>query len=196
MPQDTVENTLNRLHIQLGKDDVMGWELSDMITDDQTIVITKIEYKEETREEIIPYKTEKIDADDMLIGESQIVQQGQNGLKSCTYKTSYFNGNQWHSFKKTETIITPAVIEVIKVGTQNILEMQNVDLQNEDSVLLKTKNDDENFKLLRFELYRSGVGSAGDQVRYRLRSLYVYGRSDYRYGLCRQYRYREVAKCG
>ena len=67
VPQDTVENTLNRLHIQLGKDDVMGWELSDMITDDQTIVITKIEYKEETREEIIPYKTEIIDADDMLM---------------------------------------------------------------------------------------------------------------------------------
>ena len=147
VPQDTVENTLNRLHIQLGKDDVMGWELSDMITDDQTIVITKIEYKEETREEIIPYKTEKIDADDMLIGESQIVQQGQNGLKSCTYKTCYFNGNQWHSFKKSESVITPAVNEVIKIGTQNILEMQNVDLQNEDSVLLKTKNDDENFKL-------------------------------------------------
>ena len=82
VPQDTVGNTLNRLHIQLGKDDVMGWELSDMITDDQTIVITKIEYKEETREEIIPFETEKIKADDMLIGETKIVQQGQNGLKS------------------------------------------------------------------------------------------------------------------
>lgn len=147
VPQDTVGNTLNRLHIKLDKDDVMGWDMSDMITDDQTIVITKIEYKEETRKEIIPYKTEKIDADDMLIGESQIAQQGQNGLKSCTYKTSYFNGNKWHSFKKSEAIITPAVNEVIKIGTQNILEIQNVDLQNEDSVLLKTRFDDENFKL-------------------------------------------------
>ena len=147
VPQDTVGNTLNRLHIQLGKDDVMGWELSDMITDNQTIVITKIEYKEETREEIIAYKTEKIDADDMLIGESEIVQQGQNGLKRCLYKNTYFNDYPWHRFKKSETIITPSVNEVIKIGTQNILEIQNVDLQNEDSVLLKTRFDDKYFKL-------------------------------------------------
>ena len=147
VPQDTVGNTLNHLHIQLGKDDVMGWELSDMITDNQTIVITKIEYKEETREEIIPYKTEKIDADDMLIGESEIVQQGQNGLKRCLYKNTYFNDYPWHRFKKSETIITPSVNEVIKIGTQNILEIQNVDLQNEDSVLLKTRFDDKYFKL-------------------------------------------------
>lgn len=147
VPQDTVENTLKRLHIYLDKNDVMGLEMSDMITDNQTIVITKIEYKEETREEIIPYKTEKINADDMLIGESQIVQQGQTGLKNCTYKNSYFNDKPWHSFKKSETIIQPAVNEIIKSGTQNILEIQNVDLQNEDSVLLKTTVDDKNFKL-------------------------------------------------
>lgn len=147
VPQDTVGNTLNRLHIQLGKDDVMGWELSDMITDNQTIVITKIEYKKETREEIIPYKTEKIDADDMLIGESEIVQQGQNGLKRRLYKNTYFNDYPWHRLKKSETIITPAVNEVIKIGTQNILGIQNVDLQNEDSVLLKTRFDDKHFKL-------------------------------------------------
>ena len=137
VPQDTVGNTLNRLHIQLGKTDVMGWDLSDMITDDQMIVISKIEYKEETREEIIPFETEK---------------QGQNGLKSCIYQNSYFNDRPWHSFKKSESIITPAVNEVIKTGTQNILEIQNVDLKNEDSVLLKTKVDDANFKLPQVKL--------------------------------------------
>ena len=152
VPQDTVGNTLNRLHIQLGKDDVMGWELSDMITDDQTIVITKIEYKEETREEIIPFETEKIKADDMLIGETKIVQQGQNGLKSCIYQNSYFNDRPWHSFKKSESIITPAVNQIIKTGTQNILENKDVDFQNENSVLLKTKVDDADFKLPQVKL--------------------------------------------
>ena len=126
--------------------------MSDIITDNQTIIITKIEYKEETREEIIPYKTEKIDADDMLIGESEIVQQGQNGLKRCLYKNTYFNDYPWHRFKKSETIITPAVNEIIKIGTQNILEIQNVDFQNEDSVLLKTRFDDKHFKLPKVRL--------------------------------------------
>lgn len=152
VPCDSVGNTLKRLNIQLEKDDVIGLDLSDTITENQTIVVTKIEYQQATRDEIIPYETQKINADDMLVGESQIVQQGHNGLKTCTYKTIYLNDKPWHVFKTSESIIRPAVNEIIKTGTQNILETINADLKNQDTVLLKTKVDDNGFSLPKIEL--------------------------------------------
>ena len=46
---DTVENTLKRLNIRTDKNDVIGVELSDMIMENQTIAITKIENRENTK---------------------------------------------------------------------------------------------------------------------------------------------------
>ena len=59
VPCDTVENTLKRLNIRTDKNDVIGVELSDMIMENQTIAITKIENREKTKSEIIPYETKK-----------------------------------------------------------------------------------------------------------------------------------------
>ena len=152
VPCDTVENTLKRLKIRTDKNDVIGVELSDMIMENQTIAITKIENREKTKTEIIPYETKKINADDMLIGETEIVQNGKNGSKSCTYKTSYFNDRPWHEFKISESVITPAEDKIIKVGTQNIIENKNADLKSEKTVLLKTQYDDNSFSLPKIEL--------------------------------------------
>ena len=123
-----------------------------MIMDNQTIAITKIENRENTKTEIIPYETKKINADDMLIGETEIVQNGKNGSKSCTYKTCFFNDRPWHEFKISESVITPAENKIIKVGTQNILGNKNADLKSEKTVLLKTQYDDNSFSLPKIKL--------------------------------------------
>ena len=152
VPCDTVENTLKRLNIRTDKNDVIGVEQSEMIMENQTIAITKIENRENTKTEIIPYETKKINADDMLIGETEIVQNGKNGSKSCTYRTGYFNDRPWHEFKISESVITPAEDKIIKVGTQNILGNKNADLKSEKTVLLKTQYDDNSFSLPKIEL--------------------------------------------
>ena len=152
VPYDTVGNTLQRLHISLNENDVLPFDKNEFIYSEQVIVIPKIEAKLSEQNEIIKYKTEIFSSDDLLDGERKVVQQGKDGRKSVTYKEEYFNDKLWHKFPVKETILIPVQNEIIKVGTQNIIEYQNADLKSENTVLIKTKSDDNNFSLPKVKL--------------------------------------------
>lgn len=147
VPHDTVGNTLKYVGIHLEENDVLPFDENDYIFSYQTISIPKIETKQVQLNEKISFQTEIILSEEMLDGEKQVIQQGQNGEKCVTYFQQYFNDKLWFSNILKETIITPVQNEIIVSGTQNIIEYPNVDLTNENSVLLKTKYDDENFYL-------------------------------------------------
>lgn len=152
VPYDTVGNTLQRLHISLNENDVLPFDKNEFIYSEQVIVIPKIEAKLSEQNEIIKYQTEIFSSDDLLDGERKVVQQGKDGRKSVTYKEEYFNDKLWHKFPVKETILIPVQNEIIKVGTQNIIEYQNADLKSENTVLIKTKSDDNNFSLPKVKL--------------------------------------------
>lgn len=152
VPYDTIENTLKRLGIKLEKNDVLPFDNGEYIFQDQTISIPKIEEKVNTVQEPIRYKTQTINSDELLEGEKVIVQKGSDGLKSITYKQYFFNDNFWRKHIVSEKTMIPAKNEIIKIGTKNIIEYPNVDLKNANSVLLKTKFDDKNFRLSKVEL--------------------------------------------
>lgn len=152
VPYDTVGNTLQRLHISLNENDVLPFDKNEFIYSEQVIVIPKIEAKLSEQNEIIKYKTEIFSSDDLLDGESVVVQKGRDGKKAVTYKEEYFNDKLWHRFQMRETILVPVQNEIIKTGTQNIIEIKNADLKNEKSVLVKTKFDDKNFSLPKVKL--------------------------------------------
>ena len=151
----TVKNTLKKLNIVLGANDVMGAEADDYIFPNQILTITKIEYKEQVQNEIVPFQTKIEKSDDMLIGESKIVQHGRNGENLCVYKNAYYNDKLWRSHKIKETVVIPAVNRIIKTGTKNILENNNINLKSRKSVLLKTKKDVPNFQLPEIKLSKN-----------------------------------------
>ena len=147
VPYDTVGATLRRLGIELAENDVLPFDKDDFIFPNQTISIPEIETKERKENEIIKFSTQFLFSDDLLDGETEIVQQGQDGLKTVTYKEEFFNGYLWHKYSLAETTAVPVKNEIIKVGTQSIIEYNNTDSKNEKTVLLKTRFDDKNFKL-------------------------------------------------
>ena len=152
VPYDTVKNTLRRLKIVLDSNDVTGAELDDYIHSGDLITITKIEYSEQAKNEVVPFKIKTVKSDDMLIGESKVVQKGRNGEKLCIYKNAYYNSKLWRSQKVKETVVIPAVDKIIKTGTKNIIENKNVNTKSNKSILVKCKNDDKNFTLPKVEL--------------------------------------------
>ena len=152
VPYDSIAHTLQRLNITLDETDVLPFDADEFIYPSQTISIPKIEEKLFEKNEIIHYQTKIIPSDDLLDGESVVVQKGSDGKKAVTYKEEYFNDKLWHRFQMRETILVPVQNEIIKTGTQNIIEIKNADLKNEKSVLVKTKFDDKNFSLPKVKL--------------------------------------------
>ena len=152
VPYDSIAHTLQRLNITLDETDVLPFDADEFIYPSQIISIPKIEEKLFEKNEIIHYQTKNIPSDDLLDGESVVVQKGRDGKKAVTYKEEYFNDKLWHRFQMKETILVPVQNEIIKTGTQNIIEIKNADLKNEKSVLVKTKFDDKNFSLPKVKL--------------------------------------------
>lgn len=152
VPYDTVGRTLKRLGIVLEENDVLPFDNEEYIFQNQTISIPKIETRMSTVKEPIIYKTKILESDEMLDGEKTVVQNGSDGIKAVTYKQYFFNGNIWRNNTFSEKILVPAKDQIIKIGTRNIIEMPNADLKNENTVLLKTKLDDTNFRLSKVKL--------------------------------------------
>lgn len=147
VPYDSVGNTLDRVGIKLGEHDVIPFDLDEYIFPNQTINIVKIEKKERQEKQIVPFQTEFLSSDEMLKGEKKVIVQGKNGLKNVTYKEHYFNDKLWRTYVSSEDFITPAQNEIVEIGTQDIIEFPIEDLNNEKPILLKSKNDDNNFTL-------------------------------------------------
>ena len=76
-----------------------------------------------TLNETIYYKTERIDDYDNFIGTDTLITEGVNGEKTVTYEIVYDSeGNIIARNILSETIITPAVNKIIKVGATPIPE--------------------------------------------------------------------------
>ena len=97
------------------------------------IPIVKTEEKTET----IKYQTSIVYDDTMREGLSETRQEGKNGTKKVTYSVSYKQDKEVSREKKSETIIEPAIDEIIVKGTKkyymcsNGVEYDNVDDMNE-----------------------------------------------------------------
>lgn len=93
--------------------------------------------KTEEKNEVIKYDTNIIYDNTMREGLSETKQKGKNGIKKVTYSVSYKYEKEISREKKSETIIEPAIDEVIVKGTKkyymcsNGVEYDNVNDKNE-----------------------------------------------------------------
>ena len=93
--------------------------------------------KTEEKDEVIKYSTSIIYDDTMREGLSETRQKGKNGTKKVTYSVSYKYDKEISREKKSETIVEPAIDEVIVKGTKkyymcsNGVEYDNINDKNE-----------------------------------------------------------------
>ena len=99
--------------------------------------------KTEEKEEIIRYSTSVIYDDDMREGTSKTKQEGKNGKKTVVYSVSYKHDKEVDRKKESETIIEPAIDEIIVKGTKkyymcsNGVEYDSLDDKNECETRIK-----------------------------------------------------------
>ncbi len=115
----TVKDTLEKAGITLSKEDKVSPSLDTPINSFTRIKITRIRRRLKVVKEEIPYETEVVPSDDLMLGQSEIVTEGVNGTKVKYYSEKLIDGSVAESKLKKEVIKKKPVTEVKKVGTKS-----------------------------------------------------------------------------
>lgn len=111
--QDTLENVLIELNVELGDKDTLNKDKDYVVQQDDFIEITRVETKTITEQEEIPFST-------VTKGSSgwtkTVVQEGENGIVEKTYLVTYANGKETGRKVIKEEIIKEPINKVIRYG--------------------------------------------------------------------------------
>lgn len=113
----TVQALLDEQKITLGADDEVSEKLEAKLTAGMSIVVKRVEYKEEAAKEDIDFETEEKTSDSLAEGTTEVTQEGVKGEKEITYKVKYVDGKEESREKISEKITKEPVKKIVTVGT-------------------------------------------------------------------------------
>ena len=76
--------------------------------------------KEETKTEEVAFQTKEVTNSELPEGSRQVKTAGKKGVRTIVYTVTYTDGVETGRVEKSNTITTPAVDEVIEVGTKKV----------------------------------------------------------------------------
>ena len=114
----TVEDALNVLGVELKGDDFTVPSLENKLKKGMEITIYRVETKERTEEEAIPYETEYTYSDSLYKNRTRTLESGKEGTKAVVYEDTYINGEFLSSEKKSEEVVENPQRELVQVGTK------------------------------------------------------------------------------
>jgi len=117
-PNGTVGDVLALAGIVLGETDYTEPSADMPVETDMVIHVFRVTTETVTETEEISFNTVTENDDTMLLGESAVRIQGQNGEKQVTYAITYVNGEEVNRKEVSSKVIREAVDEVKIVGTQ------------------------------------------------------------------------------
>ena len=154
VPEGSVLNALNFLNITLSQDDSVNEPLDKLVEDGMNIIVNRVEIKEITEKEIIPFSTEVKKSDTLERGNSKIETSGANGEKEVTKRVKYVDGNLVQTDILSENILKNPVNQVKIVGTKS-KNNGNVKVSIENGVIT-----DENGNIYHYNKVLTGVCTA------------------------------------
>ncbi len=114
----TVEDALDAFGVELKGEDFTLPALTDELKDNREIIVYRLETKERTEEEAIPYETEYTYSDSLYRNRTRTLESGKEGTKAVVYEDTYINGELLNSKKKSEEVIQNPQKELVQVGTK------------------------------------------------------------------------------
>ena len=76
--------------------------------------------KEETKTEEVAFQTKEVTNPDLPEGSRQVKTAGKKGVRTIVYTVTYTDGVETGRVEKSNTITTPAVDEIVEVGTKKV----------------------------------------------------------------------------
>lgn len=111
-----VKEVLDEAGVTLGENDTVEPELATAATTDLVIDIHRVTIEEEIRETELAYSVETKKDSAMFSGEQEVVQEGQTGLQTDTYRVTYRDG-EYYSEELVDSEVTDPVTEIVAVGS-------------------------------------------------------------------------------
>lgn len=115
---NNVEDALRSADIELNHHDIISPEGSTKLTEGLTVTVTRTDLKEVTEECVIPYTCERIETEDLPVGEIEVKVEGRDGLKEITYEEIYVGENLYGRSVVKEEVTSEPVTEVVLVGVR------------------------------------------------------------------------------
>ena len=78
----------------------------------------KVDSKETSRTEIIPFQVEEVEATDLPQGQTEVIQAGKNGSRTIVTRSYILNGQVIHTEEVSNQITTKPTSEIRKVGSK------------------------------------------------------------------------------
>lgn len=118
MASGTVADALNKAVVTIDDDDIISASLNTALTSGMTIKVTRVEYKERTSDEVLPFTTQKKNNANLYTDQTKTIRKGVNGRQNVTYKDKYVNGKLVESVKIKSVVTKAATERILEVGTK------------------------------------------------------------------------------
>lgn len=117
MTEGTVADALEKAGVTVGEYDTLSLEPTAEVQDGTAITVERVEYREYTKTESIPYTTTTKYTNVLAKGKTTVHRQGQNGVKTLTYREQIVDGQVVDTVLVDETVTKQPVEKVILKGT-------------------------------------------------------------------------------
>ena len=114
----TVEDALSVFGVELKGEDFTEPALNKELVNGMKIAVYRVELKERTEKEAIPYETEYTYSDSLYRNRTRILESGKKGTKAVVYEDCYVNGELQKTNKKSEKVLKKSERELVQVGTK------------------------------------------------------------------------------
>ena len=95
--------------------------------------------KEETKTEEVPFQTKEVTNPNLPEGSRQVKTAGQKGVRTIVETVTYTDGVETGRVEKSNTITTPAVDEVVEIGTKKAAVVTTKEETKTEEVAFQTK---------------------------------------------------------
>lgn len=114
----TVANFLKEQGIQLNEFDRVENDLSNVITPEDKVIITRVEKVTDVVEEPVSFAVETKSDSSLLKGKEKVITKGEEGKVARTYEIVKENGQVVEKTLKSEEVVKEAKTQVVAVGTK------------------------------------------------------------------------------
>lgn len=117
---DTIEDFMKELGIELDEHDVVTTKPANEIVDKGIVGIERVDKRQFSKTEEIPYESEVIENNEMYQGETKVIQAGVKGEQIHTMQNIYVN-DKLVSIENLDTeVVKEPVKEIVHKGTKEV----------------------------------------------------------------------------